>query len=121
MCGNFLKYDGPLTVNDLPVDQHELIDLCAPRPVFISCGSPFVEGTWLDDKGMFMATVAAGPVYTLLGAKALDTDQMPPMGTPLIDGDLAWSQHTGGHTDGPNWPVFIQFASRYFHAPAVVH
>lgn len=117
MCGNFLKYDGPLTVNDLPIDQNELIAMCAPRPTFISCGSPNVEGTWLDDKGMFMATVLASPVYRLLGKKGLDTDQMPPEGTPLIDGDLAWSQHTGGHTDGPNWPVFIRFASRYFTTP----
>jgi hypothetical protein len=54
MAGNFLKYSGPLTVNDLPVDAHELIALCAPRPVFISAGSPQVEGGWVDAKGMFL-------------------------------------------------------------------
>ncbi|HEX5324999.1 MAG TPA: hypothetical protein VFW40_14540 [Capsulimonadaceae bacterium] len=116
MAGNFLKYDGPLTVNDLPVDSNELIAMCAPRPTFISCGSPNVEGTWLDDKGMFMATALASPVYVLLGKKGLSTDQMPPEGTPLLDGDLAWSQHHGGHTDGPNWPNFINFAGKYFKA-----
>jgi (4-O-methyl)-D-glucuronate---lignin esterase len=118
MAGNFLKYAGPLTWNDLPVDAHELIALCAPRPVLIGCGSPKVEGTWVDDTGMFMATVAAGPVYRLLGKTDLGTTEMPPIGTPLIDGDLAFSQHAGGHTNGPNWPTFLKFASRYMKAPA---
>jgi hypothetical protein len=116
MAGNFLKYAGPLTWADLPVDSHELIALCAPRPVFISCGSPKVEGNWEDDRGMFMAAVAAGPVYTLLGKKDLGTTEMPPIGTALIDGDLAFRQHAGGHTTGPNWPTFLTFASRYIKA-----
>src|SRR5204863_5400160 len=65
MAGNFLKYDGPLNWNELPVDSHELVALCAPRPACISVGSPKVEGGWVDAKGMFMAAVAAGPVYRL--------------------------------------------------------
>jgi len=113
MTGNFLKYAGPLTPNDLPVDAHELIALAAPRPVFISCGSPQVEGGWVDDKGQFAAEVAAGPVYELLGKKGLGAAAMPPIGTPLITGDLAFRQHEGGHTDGPNWPSFLEFAARY--------
>jgi hypothetical protein len=113
MAGNFLKYAGPLTPKDLPVDAHELIALAAPRPVFISCGSPQVEGGWVDDKGQFMAEVAAGPVYKLLGKKGLGTTDMPPIGTSLVAGDLAFRQHEGGHTDAPNWPAFLQFASRY--------
>lgn len=113
MAGNFLKYAGPLTPNDLPVDAHELIALCAPRPVFISCGSPTVEGTWLDDRGMFLAAVGAGPVYRLLGKKDMGTSEMPPMETPLIDGEVAFRQHSGGHTAGPNWPTFLTFAGRY--------
>jgi hypothetical protein len=118
MAGNFLKYDGPLTPGDLPVDSHELIALCAPRPVFVSCGSPSVEGTWLDDRGMFLATFAAGPVYKLLGKKGLSTSEFPPMETALIDGDLAFRQHSGGHTTGPNWPTFLIFAARYLHGPS---
>jgi hypothetical protein len=117
MAGNFLKYDGPLNPGDLPVDSNELIALCAPRPVFISCGSPTVEGTWLDDKGMFLSTVLAGPVYVLLGKKGLSATEMPPIGTGLIDGDLAFRQHEGGHTTGPNWPTFLDFAGRYLKAP----
>jgi hypothetical protein len=113
-AGNFLKYAGPLTPKDLPVDSHELIAMCAPRPVFISCGSPKVEGNWVDDKGQFMAAVAAGPVYRLLGKKDLGTAVFPPMETALIDGDIGFRQHSGGHTTGPNWPTFIRFAEKYF-------
>jgi hypothetical protein len=118
MAGNFLKYAGPLTPNDLPVDAHELIALCAPRPVFISSGSLQVEGGWIDGKGMFLGAVGAGPVYKLLGKRDLGTTEFPPMETALIDGDLAFRQHSGGHTTGPNWPTFLTFASRYIKGPA---
>jgi endoglucanase len=113
-AGNFLKYAGPLTVDDLPVDAHELIALCAPRPVFISSGSQQVEGGWVDAKGMFLAAVGAGPVYRLLGKKDLGTTELPPVETALISGELAFRQHADGHTAGPNWPTFLTFASRYF-------
>ncbi len=118
MAGNFLKYAGPLTAKDLPVDSHELIALCAPRPVFISCGSRQVEGGWLDQKGMFMAAVAAGPVYTLLGKKDMGVTEIPKQETAVIDGEIAFREHAGGHTTGPNWPTFIKFAERYFTKPA---
>jgi len=113
-AGNFIKYAGPLTPNDLPVDAHELVALCAPRPVFISSGSPKVEGNWVDAKGMFLGGAYAGPVYKLLGKKDLGTTEFPPIETTLTDGDIAFRQHSGGHTTGPNWPYFIEFASRYF-------
>jgi hypothetical protein len=117
MAGNFLKYAGPLTPDDLPVDAHELIALCAPRPVFISSGSLQVEGGWIDAKGMFLGGVGAGPAYRLLGKKDLGTTMFPPMETPLIDGEIAFRQHSGGHTNGPNWPTFLTFAGRYLQAP----
>lgn len=117
MAGNFIKYDGPLTVADLPIDAHELIALCAPRPVFISAGSKEAGDGWVDAKGMFLAAVAAGPVYKLLGKKDLGTTYFPPIETSLISGDIAFRQHSGGHTPGPNWPTFLNFASRYLHAP----
>jgi len=130
MAGNFLKYGGPLTPGDLPVDAHELIALCAPRPTFISYGAssgkPGVEGTWVDQHGSFMAAVAAGPVYRLLGKKDLGTpgdyltDPMPPVNSAVVDGELAWRQHDGGHTDGPNWPTFLKWADRYIKAPGRV-
>jgi hypothetical protein len=117
MAGNFLKYAGPLTVNDLPADAHELIALCAPRPVFISSGSQQVEGGWVDAKGMFLGAVFSGPVYKLLGKKDLGATQLPPMETALTDGEIAFRQHSGGHTTGPNWPTFLTFASRYIKGP----
>jgi hypothetical protein len=118
MAGNFLKYAGPLTWNDLPVDAHELVALCAPRPVFISAGSQQVEGGWVDAKGMFLAGVGAGPVYRLLGKKDLGTAEFPPQETALIDGEVAFRQHSGGHTTGPNWPTFLTFAGRYLKGPS---
>jgi len=111
---NFIKYAGPLTPDDLPVDAHELIALCAPRPVFISVGSPNVEGNWVDGRGMFIAAVNAGPVYTLLGKKDLGTKTFPPEETNLANGDIAFRQHSGGHTVVPNWPFFIEFAEKYW-------
>jgi hypothetical protein len=116
MAGNFMKYAGPLHVGDLPVDNHELIALCAPRPVFISGGATEGDG-WIDAKGMFLAAVGAGPVYQLLGKKDLEATVFPPEGTALISGDLGFRQHFGGHTPAPNWPTFLDFASRYVHAP----
>ena len=121
MAGNFLKYGGPLTPDDLPVDAHELIALCAPRPTFVSYGAstgPGAEGRWLDQRGSFMAAVAAGPVFRLLGKKDLGTAEFPEVEVGLMDGDLAWRQHKGGHTTGPNWPTFLAWADRYIHGPA---
>ncbi len=113
-AGNFIKYAGPLTPTDLPVDAHQIIALCAPRPVFVSSGSPTVEGQWIDAKGMFIGAVHAGPVYKLLGKKDLGTTELPAIETPLTEGEVAWRQHSGGHTVGPNWPTFIQYAEKYF-------
>jgi hypothetical protein len=123
--GNFLRYGGPLTPKDLPVDAHELIALAAPRPVFIGGGAITGDGyanphgdAWADPKGMFFAEVAAGPVYKLLGAKDLGTAEFPPLGTAIDSGDLAFRQHPFGHTPQPNWPAFLDFAAHYLHAPA---
>jgi hypothetical protein len=116
-AGNFLKYDGKLNASNMPVDSHELIAMCAPRPVFISYGSPKVEGDWVDSRGSYMAAVAAGPVYRLLGEPGLPSATMPPLGVALLSGDIGWRQHHGGHTDLPNWPAFMRFASKYIKAP----
>lgn len=123
MSPQLLKYAGPLTPADLPVDNHELIALCAPRPVFVGAGlmgknvngGPRTDG-WADAKGMFLAEVAAGPVYRLLGKKDLGTSEFPPMGTGLIDGELGFRQHQFGHTPAPNWPAFLEFAGHFIHS-----
>jgi hypothetical protein len=113
VAGNYLKYAGPLTWKDLPVDSHELIAMCAPRPIFIGAGATEGDG-WVDAKGMFMAAAHAGPVYELLGKRGLGTNEFPPKETALIDGEIAYRQHSEGHTPGPNWPTFLEFASRHF-------
>lgn len=113
-CGNFLKYASSHTPDDLPVDAHELVALCAPRPVFISAGSLDNGDRWADPKGMFLSAVHAEPVYSLLGKKGLGTTTFPPEGTPLVDGELAFRQHSDGHTVAPNWPVWAEWASRYW-------
>jgi len=114
MAGNYIKYAGPLNAGDMPVDSHELIGMCAPRPVFISAGSAAAGDAWVDARGMFMAAVAAGSVYRLLGKRDLGATEFPPIETALIDGDIGFRQHSGGHTPGPNWPTFLDFAQRHF-------
>ncbi|HEX3876530.1 MAG TPA: GDSL-type esterase/lipase family protein [Bryobacteraceae bacterium] len=131
MAGNFLKYGaaeatfGSKNAGDLPVDAHELIALCAPRPTFISYGVPEKgDAKWLDHQGSFMAAVAAQPVFRLLGAKDLGvtedyhTAKMPGVNVGLLDGQLAWRQHDGGHTDGPNWKYFIPWADKFLNVQA---
>src|SRR5690606_21863515 len=113
-CGNFLKYASTLTPGDLPVDAHELVALCAPRPVFISAGSLDNGDRWVDPKGMFLAAVHAGPVYELLGKNGLGTAEFPPMGTALIDGSLASRQNYEGRTAVPNWSVCAEWAALYW-------
>lgn len=112
--GNFIRYAGPLNQDDLPIDAHQLVALCAPRPVFISVGSPFVEGNWIDAKGMFLAGLHAGPVYEALGKKGLETHEFPVLGQALTSNDIAFRQHAGGHTSGPNWSTWIAWASKYW-------
>jgi hypothetical protein len=112
MAGNFLKYAGPLKTDDLPVDANELIALCAPRPVFISGGATQGDG-WVDAKGMFLAAVGADPVYRLLGAQGLGATDFTPMLTGLTSGALGFRQHGEGHTPMPNWPYFIEWATRW--------
>ena len=124
MAGNYIKYSaiesktGAWNAGMLPVDSHELIAMCAPRLVFISYGIPEQgDALWLDQYGSWQATVAAGEVFKLLGAKDLGVGNdyrntpMPEPLTDLLDGELAWRQHVGGHTDGPNMKYFIQWAT----------
>jgi cephalosporin-C deacetylase-like acetyl esterase/lysophospholipase L1-like esterase len=128
MAGNLIKYgasDPAKTAADLPVDSHELIALCAPRPCFISYGTvENGDAKWVDAHGSFMAGVLAGPVYRLLGKKDFDTpgdyltDQMPPL-KQLIGGELAWRQHEGGHDVTPNWPAFFAWVGNYIKSPGL--
>ncbi|MDB6040071.1 MAG: lipolytic enzyme family [Verrucomicrobiales bacterium] len=127
MAGNFLKYGaaessfGSRNAGDIPVDAHELIALCAPRLTFISYGIPARgDANWLDQQGSYMATVAASPVFRLLGAKDIGEKEdyrvakMPAVNTGLLEGELAWRQHDGGHEDRSNMKYFIEWANKKF-------
>jgi hypothetical protein len=123
-AGNFLRYDAAgHSANDMPVDSHEFIALVAPRALFIGGGALLTDpvyapgDAWQDAQGMFMAAVAASPVWDLLGAKGLGTTTFPPMGTLIDSGDVAFRQHEYGHTPAPNWPYFIEFADKEFKKP----
>jgi hypothetical protein len=147
MAGNYLKYAGRW--DTLPVDSHELVALCAPRPIFLSAGkgpdenpdgtielmkegdprfdpsrgpigqqAASINDAWVDAKGTFLAGAGAGPVYRLLGKKDLGTTTFPARETALVSGDIGFRQHSAGHTPGPNWPVFLDFAAKYFTPPA---
>ena len=131
MAGNFMKYGaseatfGSMSPGDIPVDSNDLIALCAPRLTFISYGIPEKgDAKWLDHQGSFMATVDASRVFALLGAKGIVVDQdyrtakMPPVNQGMLDGQLAWRQHDGGHTDAPNMKWFIEWANKFIGRPS---
>jgi hypothetical protein len=113
MAGNFLKYAGHW--DKIPVDQHELVALVAPRPIFVTGGT---QDFWSDPAGEFKACVAAGPVYRLLGAGDLGASTLPAPDAELISGDIGFRLHAGGHTDLLDWPTFLKFADKYFAAGA---
>jgi len=109
-AGNFQQYAGKWS--SMPVDAHMLIALSAPRPVFITGGT---ADQWADPVGEFLAGVAAGPVYTLLGKKDLGLTTLPPLDTPVTSGDIGWHYHTGGHLATPaDWSAFVTFLAKYF-------
>lgn len=111
-AGNLQKWAGRW--NELPVDQHMLIALCAPRPVYVNGG---LTDQWSDPKGEGLAVIAAGPVYRLLGAKDLGVSEVPPLDKPVATGSLAFHYHSGGHGAVPaDWKTFLDFATRHFKA-----
>jgi hypothetical protein len=103
-AGNYAKFASQ--VDKLPVDAHMLVALIAPRPVLLQTGD---KDFWSDPKGEFLAAVAAGPVYRLLGKRGLDTDQMPPAGVPILH-TIGYFMHAGGHGTIPSdWDQFLAF------------
>ena len=107
-CKNYQKYGDH--VEQLPVDTHELLALIAPRSLYLATGS---EDQWADPRGEFLATVAAGPVFRLLGKQGLDTDQFPAMNQPITH-TIGFQYHEGKHEVQPfDWDQFLKFADMH--------
>jgi (4-O-methyl)-D-glucuronate---lignin esterase len=108
-CGKFREYQNREA--DLPVDQHELIALIAPRPVYVASAA---EDLWADPKGEFLSAKAAEPVYQLLGAEGLPAEEMPEIDSPVMGG-IGYHVRTGGHSVMAfDWDRYMDFADKHF-------
>ena len=109
-AANYAKYGG--FPDKAPMDANLLIALIAPRPLLLQTGS---SDSWSDPKGEFLAAVAAGKVYRLLGKEDLGTDMWPDAGQPIFH-DLSYYMHEGGHgMVASDWGIYLEFLKKTFH------
>ena len=109
-CSNYKQFND--RERYMPFDQHELVALIAPRPIYIASAE---DDNWSDQKGEFLGGKGAEPVYALYGLSGIGTDEMPPVDTPYMQGSIAYHNRKGPHAILPyDWEQFLQFANRYF-------
>lgn len=97
---------------ELPIDQHMLLALCAPRPLYLSDA---IEDDWADPHKAFEAAQLAGEVWQTLGKRGLSGSEFPAVHRPVAEGDIAYHVRTGGHgLKRYDWEQYLKFLNRYF-------